>query len=344
MEEIMQKPWFEKHRPRTIDEVVFESPETEARIKGFINDGYIQGNIVSYGPGGVGKTTINKILLHSIVKTREDYFVLGKSVADIEKLKSWLLDVPIASKQRIVICEEFDQLSPQAQTALKDGLVEKYMPGVAYIITTNKIHNIDSALLQRFNVKINFESFDVEGVYWRMKTILDLEKVQYDDNELFGFVGNFKNKGIRELMNSLQTGTINNVFNLANANGNVISTAGIEDIIISYIKYYIQVIMGEPDLEVVYSICNLPTHNPAINEYYSPMLGFMEKDPSINYDYIYRTLLADHDITLPLKKILESNYQELKLKPLPNIQLQSCLFEMFAALYTIKGGEKRLIH
>lgn len=343
MEDLMQKPWFEKHRPTTMDDVVFESPAIEKKIKKFVEQGYIEGNIISYGPGGVGKTTLNKILLNSIVKSRDDFFILGKSVTDIEKLKSWLLNVSLTSKQRIVICEEFDQLSKQAQTALKNGLMENYMPGVAYIVTTNNIHSIDPALLQRFNEKINFTSFDVDGCYFRMRHILDTENVTYDDNELYQLVNNFKNKGIRELINNVQGASIDGQFSLANLATGTISTSGIEDTLVSYIKYYIQVIMAS-DIEEVYKICNTPTENPTINEFYTPMLNFMESDPSINYEHIYTTLLDDKEVILPLKSIITKYYQNSKLVPLQHIHLQSCLFEMFATLYTIKGGDKKLIH
>ncbi len=342
MTNFMQKPWFEKHRPQTIDEVVFESKELEEKIRGFIKDGYIRGNIISYGPGGVGKTTLNKILVGSLIKAKADFFVLGKSVSDIDDLKGWLNNRPVKSKQKIVVCEEFDRLSPQAQNALKNGLMENYMPGVAYIVTTNNIHSIDSALLQRFNEKINFESFDVDGCYFRMRTILEKEDTSYDPDDLYSFVIGFKNKGIRELINNLQGATINKAFSSKNSLN--ISTSGIEDVIISYIKYYYQVITAEQDLDIIYNICISPTKNTTINEYYTPMIKFMSTDPSINYEYILKTLLDDHDILLPLKRIIEKYYQDLKMVPLHNVHLQSCIFETFATLYTIRGGEKKLMH
>jgi DNA polymerase III delta prime subunit len=343
MQDLMEKPWFEKHRPRTMDDVVFESSEVEKKIKDFVKEGYIRGNLISYGPGGVGKTTINKILLHSIIKNMDDYFVLGKSVTDIERLKSWLLEVSISSKQRIVVCEEFDQLSPQAQTALKNGLMENYMPNVAYIVTTNNIHNIDAALLQRFNEKLNFTSFNVDGCYFRMKTILEAENIKHDDNELYALVKTFEHKGIRELINNLQAGSIDGEFKPSNLASGVLSTSGIEEALVGYIKYYIDFIMSLYHTEI-YPICTIPTSNPTIAQYYTPMLEFMEKDPSINYEFIYRSLLNDETVLLPLKLIFQKYYQELKLIPMANIHLQSCLFEVFANLYTIKGGDKKLIH
>ena len=84
---VMQKPWFEKHRPETIDDVVFESPIVEQKIRDFLSQGYISGNMLSYGPGGTGKTTINKVLAWAIIKSEADLFILGKGVKDVEDLK-----------------------------------------------------------------------------------------------------------------------------------------------------------------------------------------------------------------------------------------------------------------
>lgn len=350
MENLMLKPWFEKHRPTSLDEVVFESPDTENRIKAFVQDGYIQGNIISYGPGGVGKTTINKILAYAIVKHKDDLFVLKKGVDSVEELKSWLLDAPIASKQRIVICEEFDQLSREAQTALKNGLMENYMPKVAYIVTTNNIHKIDAALLQRFNIKLNFTAYDINGCYFRMRHILDKEGMQYDENEVYQLVNSFRMKGIRELINNIQLGCIDGHFKLSNI-PNGVSTSGVEDTIISYIKFYISVINASVipntntvDIEKIYKICTTPTEDPHIKDYYLKMLQLMETYTGTNYDYIFSTLVSDPAIILPLKNVLIEYYQKLNLVPIPGMHLQSCLFEIFATLYTIMGGDKKLIH
>ena len=115
---VMQKPWFEKHRPEKFEEVVFESELVRNKIKDFLDQGYISGNLLSYGPGGTGKTTINKVLAWAIIKHEADVFILGKGVKDIEDLKAWLPLQPQGSKQKIVIAEEFDRLSKEAQRML----------------------------------------------------------------------------------------------------------------------------------------------------------------------------------------------------------------------------------
>ena len=342
MEKLMQKPWFEKHRPTKIEEVVFESEIIKNKIEAFIKQGWIEGNIISYGPGGTGKTTINKILLYSIVNNRNDMFTLSSSVQDIDKLKSWLMEESRGSRQRIVICEEFDRLSPEAQTALKNGLMENYMPNVSFIVTTNKIHKIDAALLQRFNNKLNFTKYDINGCYFRMVKILQDEDIVFDENEVFKLVRDFEHKGIRELVNNLQFASIAGEFKLSNLNKGLINSSGVEEVLVSYIKYFIQVIDSIQDTEEIYKICNSPTNHPALKDYYIGMLQIMEQDPSINYDQIFSVLIDDIGIILPLKKIFSTYFQQLMLVPMPHIHLQSCLYEVFVELYMLKGGEKRL--
>lgn len=334
--------WFEKYRPQTIDDVVFEDEVVEQKMKEFIDNGKIVGNIISYGDGGTGKSTINQVLYTSIIKDRADIWKLKKSVKDAEKLRAWLMDTPEKSSQKIVVCEEFDKLSKDAQTELKDGLMEKHMAYVSFIVTTNNIHKIDPALLQRFNIKLNFTKFNIDGVYWRMIKILDLEKVQYNTDEVYQLVNSFQTKGIRNLLNALQYGTINGEFKIGNLNG-YNTTAGIEDLLISYIKYILDTLYTyEP--EEIYKVAINPGKDINIKPYYDAMIEKMKHDSSINYEYMFKTILNDDDVLLPIKLVFEKFYQQLELVPLKHIHTQAALFEAICTVYTLKGGEKRLIH
>lgn len=337
----MQKPWFEKHRPTSIEEVVFESKETEERILSYISQGYVQGNMISYGPGGTGKTTINKILRDGIVKHRDDLFILKKSVKDIDDLKVWLLDKSMGSKQKIVICEEFDQLSKEAQTQLKNGLMENFMPQVAYLVTTNNINKIDPALLQRFNIKLNFSKYDVNGCFFRMKLILDKEEVQYNDQEVWQLVNMFEHKGIRELINNLQAGSINKQFKLENLK-NIISTSNSEEAIANYIKYFLSYALSQ-ESDMVYKLAINPTETD-IKDHYLSAIKIMESDMGMVYESLLKILIDDNEILLPFKKIIIEYYQKINLMPYKNLGILSMLFELFAACYSIKGGDKKLIH
>ena len=334
--------WYEKYRPQTIDEVVFEDEETEARIREFVENGRIIGNIISYGDGGTGKSTINYVLYMSIIKNIADIFKLGKSVKDMEKLRSWLLNDPQGSAQKIVVCEEFDRLSKEAQTELKDGLMEKYQSTVSYLVTTNNIHSIDPALLQRFNIKLNFTVFNVDGVFFRMEHILQKENVNYDRNEVYTLVNQYKTKGIRNLINALQTGSIKGEFKLQYLKG-FSTTSGIEDTIFEWTNYMFNYLKASGDLKMIYETCLLPTSNKDIGVYYSKLIETLKEEPGINYEYIFKRFLEDENTILPLKKIMEKYYQQLRLVSLPHIHFQSAIFESFNIIYRMSGGEKVLI-
>lgn len=342
IESVMQKPWFEKYRPETIDDVVFESPTVELKIREFITNGYIGGNIVSYGPGGTGKTTINKVLAWNIIKSEADLHILGRGVKDIEDLKAWLPEKAQGSKQKIVIAEEFDRLSKEAQRMLKDGLMERYMPKVAFLCTTNNIQGIDPALLQRFNIKLNFNAYNIDGVFNRCKKILEMEKATYNQDEVYHLVTAFENKGIRDLINNLEYGTINGEFKLSNID-QTISGTNIEDTLISWIKYiwaYVEAV----DVNQCAQIICYPTSDANIGQYWSALQKQMSTDGSINYEYIFKTLTEDEGLALFIKHPLNIYYNKLDSARIKSTHLSSCIFEAMVEIYTVKGGTQNIIH
>ena len=339
---LMQKPWFEKYRPEVVEDIVFENSIVENKIKKFISNGFIEGNILSYGPGGTGKTTVNKVLAWAILKNEADFHILGKGVKDIESLKSWITQKAHSSVQKIVIAEEFDRVTKEAQIMLKDGLMEKYMPKVAFLCTTNNINSIDPALLQRFNIKLNFNTFNIEGVYNRCLKILEMEKVQYDPNQVYQLVNMFKNKGIRDLLNSLEFGVIDNKFDLANITANV-TTTNMEDTLVSWIKYIFLYIESQ-DVNNMYNIICFPNNDPNIGQYYNELIRQLEIDTSINYDYIFKTLLDDPEIKLNMKAPLSLYYDYFERAKLKNVKFMVCLFEVMTEIYAMAGGTLQLKH
>jgi len=53
------KAWFEKYRPRLFEDIVFPNEDISKTIEQFYSDGFIKGNILSYGPPGFGKAQPN---------------------------------------------------------------------------------------------------------------------------------------------------------------------------------------------------------------------------------------------------------------------------------------------
>jgi DNA polymerase III gamma/tau subunit len=332
MQTIMQRAWFEKYRPKTVDEVIFPDQEKETIIKSFINQGYIQGNILSYGPGGVGKTTINKVLLNAFIKHQDDVFILGRSVDDVDKLAAWIVRAPTSSKQRIVVCEEFDNLSSKALSVLKDGFLEKYQPNVAFICTTNNIQKLEPPLLQRFNIKLNFTNINIDGLIPRLAQILTTENVMFSMEEVTTFANLYKTKGIRDILNDLQLASISGTFNLASI-GKGINSSGTEESILDICNYLFKY-PTNLDLQNTYLLLT-PDKTP-IAQYYDWLVKIMQDDTSINYDYLFAKLIqADH--LLPIKNILIEFYQNLEYKKFKHLHFIACIGEIFQYWIKVKS-------
>lgn len=332
MQQVMQKAWFEKYRPEDINDVIFPDQEKETLIRSFVEQGYIQGNILSYGPGGVGKTTINKVLLKAFTKHRSDVFVLGRSVDDVDKLATWMVQAPVASKQKIVVCEEFDNLSSKALSVLKDGFLEKYQPGVAFICTTNNIQKLEAPLLQRFNIKLNFTTINIERLVPRLAHILQVEGVEYNQEELTQFANAFQTKGIRDILNNLQLASISKKFNLASI-GVGMTSSGTEDSMIDIIKY---LMIYPTALDAGTTKTLLDPSKTAIAQYYDWLVKVMQDDTSINYDYIFSKLI-NSDLILPIKNILIKYYQDLEYKKFKHLHVISCFGEVIEYWVKVKS-------
>jgi len=332
----MEKAWFEKHRPRTINDIVFPDKEKKLLIEESVNNGFIQGNALFFGPGGVGKTTVSKVLQHNIIKHSEDRRMLGRKTEDIDKLLSWLQQKPIASKQKIVIIEEFDRLSNQAMTILKDGPLENFQPRVAFIATTNKINKIDPALLQRFNIKFNFNTIDLEGLYYRAVKILQDENITFDENDLWLFINEFKNKGIRDIINNLQIGSLGGSFSSQRVKDFTTST-GHEDEVISYIKRILNN-LAMLDISQLYQILqNIALHEDIFKAYQS-IISILDGDFGFNYDITMQSLIDDTTIMIPIKKLTIDYYQDLDLKKNAKLHFIALINSYIKEIYYMKSG------
>ena len=207
--------WYMKYRPKSFDELVFPVDKTYLRpkLREFWKEGFVKGNILAYGKPGLGKTSCIEVLIHQIIKSREDIFILDGKPGCIDNLKRWLQYDVGSSSQKVVKMEEMDNLNKQVQTLLKDGLMEKYQHNCTFLATTNHPKKIDPAILERFNIKIEFNELDNDEICRKLKYILSEEKVSYSENDLKRFIEQYSDKSLRETINMIENITVNGVFN-----------------------------------------------------------------------------------------------------------------------------------
>ena len=185
----MRELWVEKYRPKSIDGYVFRDAHQRKQVETWIKDKSIPHLLLS-GNAGIGKTTLAKILINEI--GIEDYDILEinasrtNSVDDVrDKITNFVQMIP-CGPVKVVLLDEADYLSPNAQAALR-GVMEEYHSTARFILTCNYPNRIIPALHSRCQ-GFHVERTDFTEFTARVATILVEEAVDFDLETLDNYV------------------------------------------------------------------------------------------------------------------------------------------------------------
>jgi replication factor C small subunit len=177
----MKELWVEKYRPKTVDGYVFRDDHQRNQINTWIKDKSIPHLLLS-GAAGIGKTTLAKVLINEL--GIEDYDVLEinasrtNSVEDVrDKITNFVSMIPFGPF-KVVLLDEADYLSPNAQAALR-GVMEEYHATSRFILTCNYPNRIIPALHSRCQ-GFHVERTDLTEFTARVATILVTEDIEFD--------------------------------------------------------------------------------------------------------------------------------------------------------------------
>ena len=185
----MKELWVEKYRPKTVEGYVFRDEHQKAQIQQWIKDGSIPHLLLS-GNAGIGKTTLAKILFNELEVQEYDILEINasrtNSVDDVrDKIVNFVQMIPFGDF-KVVLLDEADYLSPNAQAALR-GVMEEYHTTARFILTCNYPNRIIPALHSRCQ-GFHIERVDVTEFTARVATILVEENVEFDLDTLDTFV------------------------------------------------------------------------------------------------------------------------------------------------------------
>ena len=185
----MKELWVEKYRPNTVSGYVFRDGHQRKQVETWIKDTSIPHLLLS-GSAGIGKTTLAKILINEL--GIEDYDVLEinasrtNSVDDVrDKITNFVQMIPFGPF-KVVLLDEADYLSPNAQAALR-GVMEEYHATARFILTCNYPNRIIPALHSRCQ-GFHVERTDITEFTARVATILVEENVEFDLETLDDYV------------------------------------------------------------------------------------------------------------------------------------------------------------
>lgn len=211
---LARKPWVEKYRPTSLDDVIFTNSKVKTKFDSIVKTGDLP-NLMLFGPPGTGKTSLSKALCRDLDIDAMDILRINCSDEKIDamrdKVKAFSMTMPIGRNNpnfndprpefKVVQLEEFDALSFDAQRLLR-ALIEQTSGSCRFIGTCNYVNKIIPALRSRFQ-EFELHAPNLEEVVLRAAFILEDQNVSYDAEVLETFI-NAGYPDFRKIINLLE--------------------------------------------------------------------------------------------------------------------------------------------
>ena len=184
--------WSEKYRPKKLKEVV-DQKEIIKGISNLIKSPDIP-HMLFAGPAGVGKTTTALCIAMELLGEEWRKNTLELNASDErgikmvrERVKEFAASIKLADdkefgKPKIIILDEADEMTSEAQTALR-RIIEDSARTTRFVIICNYLSQIIEPIQSRC-VVFRFTRLPKEDVIDHLKMICEQQKVKYEEKAL----------------------------------------------------------------------------------------------------------------------------------------------------------------
>jgi len=204
--------WVEKYRPQVLEDYV-GNEIIKNKIADYLTQGSIQ-NLLFHGVAGTGKTTLAKLIAKNL--NCDLLYLNASDERGIDTIREKI--IPFASTMgfddiKIVILDEADYLTPQAQATLRNTM-ETFSSSTRFILTCNYLERIISPLQSRC------QTFEItppskQEVNYKCQDILTQEKTLFYDNNINDVI-NTHYPDIRKIINTIQGSVVDGQIKIDN--------------------------------------------------------------------------------------------------------------------------------
>ncbi len=206
---------MEKYRPSKVSDCILPS-RLKKVFQEYVDQKSIP-NLMLTGSAGVGKTSVAKAMCDEIGL---NYMILNSSdergISIMQtKIKNYASTISLTGGRKVIIMDEADYLTPEAQAALR-GMIEIFAENCSFIFTCNFKARLIDALHSRCSV-VDFtltgsEKQDMALQFFnRMQNMLKNENVTFDKKVLAEVVQKYfpdYRRTLNELQRFSQSGSI----------------------------------------------------------------------------------------------------------------------------------------
>ena len=203
--------WVEKYRPIKLDDYV-GNEHLKEKVSGYIESEDVP-HLLLFGRAGTGKTTLAKLIVKSI---ECDYMIINASDENnVDTVRNKVKNFASSQgfkKYKIVILDEFDYMTPNAQAILRN-LMETFSKHCRFILTCNYVEKIIDPIQSRC------QTFQIvppskKEVAVQLDKILKSEEIKYDVKDLVPIIDS-SYPDIRKIINTCQLNSVKGVLKLS---------------------------------------------------------------------------------------------------------------------------------
>lgn len=206
-------PWIEKYRPSKLQDVISHSVIIET-LNNFIKNNELP-HLLFHGPPGTGKTSVITAVAKALYKDKYDVMtmeinaseergieVVRNRIMQFANSKSMLFDSQSETAFKLIILDEADAMTPDAQASLR-RVIEKYTRNVRFCLICNYIKKIDIAIQSRCTC-FRFAPLKHNSIKQKIFDIVEKENVKYTNDGIDTIIKR-SNGDMRKVLNILQS-------------------------------------------------------------------------------------------------------------------------------------------